>query len=144
MNLKFKSIHPDFVLPEFATPGSAGFDLIALADGYHYSAATISKIPLGFAVEIPPGYAMFITARSGVGYMYGAGVPQGYGLIDSDYRGEVCMLMTSKFPFGWSKGDAIGQAVIMKVERPTFEIVQELSPTQRGEGGFGSTDKKKN
>ena len=138
MLLKFQALHPDFKLPHFATEGAAAFDLVALSRG-HVGPGRIAKVPLGFAVEIPDGYAMFITGRSGNGFNYGVGVPQGYGLIDSDYRGEVSMVLTSEKVFGWLPGDRIGQAVVMPVLRPDLMLVSELSGTDRGVGGFGST-----
>lgn len=138
MNLQIKPLTADFVLPRFATDGAAGFDLHAVQSG---SAITgqVNKIPLGFAVAIPEGYAMLISARSGHGAKYGAGVPHGYGLIDSDYRGELFMLFNTQQPFTWESGDRIAQAIIVEVPRVVFEVVEDLPATKRGTGGFGST-----
>lgn len=140
VQLKVKRLHPDAVIPAVATEGAAGFDLHAVAAGA-VTPGKIVKIPLGLAFEVPPGYCMQLVGRSGNGMKYGAGVAQGYGLIDSDYRGEVCMLMRCDMGFAWGKGDRICQAVILPV--PSVEIVEadELSTTERGSGGFGSTGK---
>lgn len=138
VQLKVKRLHPDAVIPSIATAGAAGFDLHAIEDGSAHP-GKIAKVPLGLAFEVPPGFCMQIVGRSGHGMKFGAGVPQGYGLIDSDYRGEVCMLVRAEMAFAWEKGDRICQAVILPV--PTVEIIEadELSTTDRGNGGFGST-----
>lgn len=138
--IKVKKLHPDAVIPSMATAGSAGFDLYAVNSGL-VSPGNIASIPLGLAFEIPPGYCMQVVGRSGNGKKYGAGVPQGYGLIDSDYRGEVFALLRSEIPFTWKAGDRIAQGVIVAVPELLFDEVEELSTTERGEGGFGSTGK---
>ena len=140
LRIKVKKLHPAAVIPAIATAGAAGFDLVAIEDG-HCHPGKVAKTPLGLAFEIPHGYCMQIVGRSGNGYKYGAGVPQGYGLIDSDYRGEVCMLLRSELGFEWKAGDRIGQAVILPVPELVFDEVEELGATERGEGGFGSTSK---
>ena len=139
--LQIKPLHPNFVAPKYATDGAAGFDLHAIEDG----AATpgvVAKVPLGFAAAVPEGHAMLITARSGHGVKFGAGVPQGYGLIDSDYRGEISMVLTVKRHMDWSVGDRIAQAIIVPVVRVHMTLVWELPDTVRGAGGFGSTGDK--
>lgn len=141
MNLKIKPLHPKFAPPRYATSGSAGFDFHALTTGMAFP-GTVTKVPLGCAVEVPEGHALLITARSGHGAKFGAGVPHGYGLIDSDYRGELFMLFVTSSPFGWAVGDRIAQGIIVPVQHVRFDIVEELSSTARGEGGFGSTGSK--
>ena len=138
MILKFKQLHPDFILPAYATAGAAAFDLRALSAGV-VAPGQIAKIPLGFAVETPKGYALLLTTRSGMGANYGCGVPQGYGLIDADYRGELSMLLCTEKVFTWQAGDRIGQATMIQVAQPVFMIVGDLDETERGTGGFGST-----
>jgi dUTP pyrophosphatase len=138
MLTRIKPLHPNFTAPKYATQGSAAFDLVALNDGLCV-AGQVTRIPLGFAIEIPEGFAMLITTRSGQGLNYGAGVPHGYGLIDSDYRGEVSMVLSCLDPFRWMAGDRIGQAIIIPVLQTEFIIARELSETLRGSGGFGST-----
>ena len=138
MNLLIKPIHPDFTPPRYATAGAAGFDLHAM-EGGSVAPGQIAKIPLGFAVAVPEGHAMLITTRSGHGLKFGAGVPHGYGLIDSDYRGELFMVLCAEKVMSWAKGDRIGQAVIVPVAHARFDLVDELPGTDRGNGGFGST-----
>ena len=99
----------------------------------------IARIPLGCAIELEKGKAMLLTTRSSYGVKYGAGVPQGYGLIDSDYRGELILVMQADVPFTWNYGERIAQGIIIDVHRETIAIVDELSDTVRGVGGFGST-----
>ena len=138
MNLLIKPLHPDFTPPRYATAGAAGFDLHAM-EGGSVAPGQIAKIPLGFAVAVPEGHAMLITTRSGHGLKFGAGVPHGYGLIDSDYRGELFMVLCAEKVMSWAKGDRIGQAVIVPVAHARFDLVDELPGTDRGNGGFGST-----
>lgn len=138
MNLLIKPLHPDFTPPRYATAGAAGFDLHAM-EGGSVAPGQIAKIPLGFAVAVPEGHAMLITTRSGHGLKFGAGVPHGYGLIDSDYRGELFMVLCAEKVMSWAKGDRIGQAVIVPVAHARFDLVDELPGTERGTGGFGST-----
>lgn len=136
--MKIKPLHPDFKPPRYATAGSAGFDFHALTTGTA-DVGRVTKVPLGCAVEVPEGHALLITARSGHGAKFGAGVPHGYGLIDSDYRGELFMVFVTEVPFGWAAGDRIAQGIIVPVQHTRFDIVDELSETPRGTGGFGST-----
>ena len=138
MLLRYKKLHEDAREPVYSTPGAAGFDLHAV-EGGRVLAGDIARIPLGIAVEVPPGCALLLTARSGHGVRHGAGVPHGYGLIDSDYRGELFMVLTTQRPLTWFKGDRIGQGIIVPVYTATFAETAELSDTQRGAGGFGST-----
>lgn len=138
MNLLIKPLHPDFKPPRYASAGAAGFDLHAMVGG-SVEPGQIAKIPLGFAVAVPQGHAMLITTRSGHGLKFGAGVPHGYGLIDSDYRGELFMVLCVEQAMYWEKGDRIGQGVIVEVDHARFDLVDELPSTERGVGGFGST-----
>lgn len=138
MNLKIKSLHPNFVPPRYATAGAAAFDLHAVEAGAAVPGG-ITKVSLGCAVEIPEGHALLITARSGHGVKFAAGVPHGYGLIDSDYRGELFMVFTNQVYFEWKAGERIAQGMLVPVIHARFDLVPELSPTARGAGGFGST-----
>lgn len=136
--MKIKPLHSNFIPPRYATSGSAGFDFHAMHDGIAVP-GHVTKVTLGCAVEVPEGHALLLTARSGHGVKFGAGVPHGYGLIDSDYRGELFMVFVTEAPFGWKAGDRIAQGIIVPVQHVRFDIVDELSPTVRGEGGFGSS-----
>lgn len=138
MNLKIKALHPDFIPPRYASAGAAAFDLHAVEAGMAL-AGEITKIPLGCAVEVPEGAALLITARSGHGAKHGAGVPHGYGLIDPDYRGELFMLFVTERTFSWSAGERIAQGLLVPAHHARFDMVDELSTTARGDGGFGST-----
>lgn len=138
MNLKIKSLHDAFTPPRYATSGSAGFDFHA-AEAGTAQPGEATKVSLGCAVEVPEGHALLITSRSGHGVKFGAGVPHGYGLIDSDYRGELFMVFVTEKGFSWEAGDRIAQGIIVPVQHVRFDLVGELTPTARGEGGFGST-----
>lgn len=138
MNLLIKPLHPDFKPPRYATAGAAGFDMHAM-EGGSVAPGQVAKISLGCAVAVPQGHALLLTARSGHGLKFGAGVPHGYGLIDSDYRGELFMVLCAEKVMSWAKGDRIGQAVIVPVAHARFDLVDELPGTDRGNGGFGST-----
>ncbi len=138
MNLQIKPLHPDFKPPRYATAGAAGFDLHAM-EGGNVEPGQIAKISLGCAVAVPQGHALLLTARSGHGLKFGAGVPHGYGLIDSDYRGELFAVLCVEKPMAWEKGERICQGVIVEVDHARFDLVDELPGTERGTGGFGST-----
>lgn len=141
MKLTLQPLHPNFQVPIFATDGAAGFDLYAVEDGQAL-VGLVTKVPLGFAAAVPEGHAMLISARSGHGAKHGAGVPHGYGLIDSDYRGELFMLFVTNSMFSWKAGDRIAQAIIVPVPRVEFALADTLPETKRGTGGFGSTGAK--
>lgn len=98
-------------------------------------------IPTGISVAIPEGFEGQIRPRSGLAIRNGIGVVNGPGTIDSDYRGEVCVLLINfgKSPFTVRQGDRIAQMVISRVFRALFEEVEDLPPTTRQEGGFGHT-----
>lgn len=136
--VQIKLLHPRAVTPTYATDGSGAFDIRAIDAGFAHP-GTVTKIPLGIAVAIPPGTALLITSRSGHGAKHGAGVPHGYGLIDSDYRGELFMVMRTERTFAWEAGERICQAMLVPALRAAFELVLDLPETARGVGGFGST-----
>ena len=129
-------------LPEYKTKGSAGADCYArLNENIVIEPGDSATIPLGFAVEIPEELEMQIRGRSGLASkkkIYGF-----VGTIDSDYRGEVCAILfnLSKEPFEVNNGDRVAQAVISPIIKASWNIVEDLSDTERGSGGFGSTGK---
>lgn len=139
MILKIKRLHPDARWPSYGTPGAACFDLYAAESAVgRYGRVVVGT---GLAVEIPPGHALFMKPRSGMAFNEGV---QAYaGTIDSDYRGELKVLLTSESGVGIQvvKGDRIAQAMVLPVPRVEFDEVDELSDTDRGAGGFGSTGK---
>lgn len=139
MNIKFKKLRPDALLPVTATSGSACFDLYTI-DKITIKPKDFIRVHTGLSVEIPSGYFMQILPRSGISHR-GIIIPNSPGVIDSDYRGELMVglynLFSEEEVFG--KGSRIAQARIVKVEQVEFELVSELSDTKRGSGGLGST-----
>ena len=143
-----KKLNPKAQLPKFSSLGAAGADLSACLD----DDVQVIKIPpdcwilvpCGFAMEIPEGYEAQIRPRSGLAYKDGITVLNTPGTIDSDYRGEVKVLLINlgERTFDVHHGDRIAQMVINQVPRVIFkEVERELSKTERGEAGYGSTGK---
>lgn len=137
MRLKFKRLHPDAQMPAYAHPGDAGLDLRS-----RYLRTLNPHEPerfsLGFALEIPEGYVGIVKDRSSLGKR---GITVLGGVFDHTYRGEYHILLvnTSEGAYTVRKGDKIAQLVILPVATASVEEVEELSPSDRGEGGFGST-----
>ena len=129
----------DGIIPVYKTEGSAGADCFSRVDAVIKPHET-KVIPLGFAVEIPNGYEMQIRPRSGLATK---GKQAIFGTIDSDYRGEVGAIIynSSDNEFVVKKGDRIAQCLIAPVIIASFNAVDKLSETERGNGGFGSTGK---
>ena len=143
MNIKVKKLYKDVVLPEYKTSGAAAFDFESMIDIIINPNET-KIIPTGLAFEIPDGYELQVRPRSGLSAKTKLRVSNSPGTIDSDYRGEVCIILdniSSEESYTINKGERIAQGVISKVEKITFEEVDELSSTDRGTGGFGSTGK---
>lgn len=166
LDVKIRKLHLDATVPTYTTTGAAAFDLVAVEDVVIAPGAT-AKIPLGLAFEIPPGYVMYVCMRPGIALKTKLRQPNGIGVIDSDYRGEVAMLFEntastsdamrlyrglsidgspahSTVPIDRNtyivrKGDRVAQALIQPVPRVEFTVVDELSETDRGARGFGST-----
>lgn len=127
-------------LPSYATTGAAGMDVVAaedldLAPGQRHAVAT------GFRVAIPDGYEIQVRPRSGLAFKHGISVPNTPGTIDSDYRGELKILLINHGTdsFAIRRGDRIAQLVPAAVTLASFDEVEELDDTHRGAGGFGST-----
>jgi len=127
-------------LPSQATPGSAGHD-IASAEAGELAPGERRLFPTGFAVAIPPGYEIQIRPRSGLALHHGVTLPNTPATIDSDYRGElkIALINLGTEPFKVTRGMRVAQMVVSRVESAQFTLVSTLSPTDRGEGGFGST-----
>ncbi len=138
MKIKIKLLE-NGVMPEYKTVGSAGVDLVSSEDQI-IPPKEIRLIKTGIKVEIPEGYEAQIRSRSGLA-LNGIVVANSPGTIDSDYRGEIGVILAnlSNKPFGLKKGMRIAQMVLSKVERIEFEVVDELSESNRGSKGFGST-----
>lgn len=144
MNLQIKRLEnaKDLPLPKFMTKGSAGLDLFANVEGEMVAPPGVIKlIPTGIAIALPEGYEAQIRPRSGLALRHGISFVNTPGTIDSDYRGEIGVILINlgKEPFVIKRGDRIAQMVINKVEMPEIFEVQELEETERGSGGFGST-----
>jgi dUTP pyrophosphatase len=127
-------------LPAYATEGAAGMDVLAaedvtLAPGARHAVAT------GLAFAIPPGFEIQVRPRSGLALKHGISVPNAPGTIDSDYRGELKVILINHGvePFAIRRGDRVAQLVLAPVLRASWLKVDELDHTERGEGGFGST-----
>ena len=141
MKLKIFKFYPDAVIPQYQTKGAAGFDFCAHLDRpYVMKPGEIHAFDTGVGVEIPKGYELQIRSRSGLAYKYQVSLLNGLGTIDSDYRGEMRMLLKnhSDKEFTVEPGMRIAQGVVAKYERVEFEEISELSKTDRT-GGFGST-----
>lgn len=144
MQLKIKLLREGAALPKRATAESAGLDLCAcLEKDLVLRPMEPTRIPTGIAVELSPGTAGFVYARSGLAGKHGVTLVNGVGVIDSDYRGElqVAMINLSKEEYAVCPGERIAQLVISPVLLPEPVEVQALSGTERGDGGFGSTGK---
>lgn len=151
MKIRIKKLHPDAVVPKYATNGSSGFDLVALEDVTIQPGQT-KLIKTGLAVDVGPGYEMQVRPRSGLSLKTNLRVANSPGTVDADYRGEVCVIMENtinvlNYPSGSNgvaiikKGDRIAQGVICPVMQADIEVVEYLDETDRGAGGFGSTGK---
>src|SRR5262245_52966165 len=127
-------------LPAKATRGSAGFDIASAEEG-DLLPGERRLFPTGFAVAIPEGFEIQIRPRSGLALRFGVTLPNTPATIDSDYRGElkIALINLGTEPFKVTRGMRIAQMVVSKVESARCTLVSTLSPTARGEGGFGST-----
>lgn len=127
-------------LPAYATSGAAGMDVVSaedvvIAPGARHPVAT------GLALAIPEGFEIQVRPRSGLALKHGITVPNTPGTIDSDYRGELKVLLINhgQEPFAIARGDRVAQLVLAPVVQASWDEVDELGETQRGAGGFGST-----
>ena len=149
MNIKIKKLSPLAKTPTYATDGSGCFDIYAINplatlvhEGYPVTFDT------GLAFEIPPGYGMFILSRSGHGFKDNVRLSNSVGVIDADFRGEVKVKLTCDIDPPDDKpglfvkpGDRIAQAMIIPVESCEFDVVEQLTLTDRGTSGFGGSGK---
>ncbi len=143
--LKVKKVRPEAKVPVRATEGSAGMDLSAcISEEITINPGDLKLIPTGIAIELPSsGYVAYIFARSGLGIKHGICLSNGVGVVDSDYRGEVCVGLcnVSSESYTIEPGERVAQMVISPVSLMPVAEVEELSDTSRGAGGFGSTGK---
>lgn len=142
---KVRRLRESAKLPFRATDGSAGMDLYACIDSpVTLGAGEEAVIPTGIAIELPSAeLAAFVFARSGLAIKHGIGLLNGVGVIDSDYRGEICVGVINQLaePYTIAPDERIAQLVIMPVSLINPVEAQSLDDTARGEGGFGSTGK---
>lgn len=143
MTVKIKKLRDNAVIPKRATEFSAGADLYACIDQpVTIEPSGLAKIPTGIAIELPKAdLAAFLFARSGLGVKYGITLSNSVGVVDSDYRGEICVGLcnVSDKPYTIQPNERIAQMVIMPVVLADFVETDELSDTLRGESGFGSS-----
>jgi dUTP pyrophosphatase len=144
LKVKIKKLHEDAVIPQYQTTGAAGFDFHAIEDMEIATRQTV-LVKTGLSMEIPEGYELQVRPRSGMSLKTKMRIANSPGTIDSDYRGEICIIMENMgmlgaLPYDIKKGDRIAQGVICPVFQATF-IEDELNESERGEKGFGSSGK---
>ncbi len=144
LRMRVKRLNADAIVPQYATPGAACFDLHSTDQGMVSKDAAL-VLGTGLAFEIPQDHVMLIFSRSGHGFKNDVRLSNCVGVIDSDYRGEVKVKLAKDGPDGIrgvmsvEKGERIAQAMVIPVQRVVLECADDLSATERGDGGFGST-----
>lgn len=141
MKVKIVKNNP-FKLPEYETRGSAGVDLQAYIENpIVLKPMERYLVPTGLFIEIPEGYEAQVRARSGLAIKHGISLVNGIGTIDSDYRGEIKVILINlgEKDFTINNGDRIAQMVFIRHEQVEFELTESLGDTDRGAGGFGHT-----
>jgi dUTP pyrophosphatase len=144
ITVKVKRLHDieGIPLPVYESQGSSGMDIrAAVKEHVLLKPGEIKRIPTGLAVSVPPGYEAQIRPRSGLALHHGIGMVNSPGTIDSDYRGEIGIIMINwgAEPFAIKSGDRIAQMVFSRVYRADLVEVNDLDTTSRGHGGFGHT-----
>lgn len=136
----FKKTRPDAVVPQYMTVGSVGMDLITV-EGASLLPGMTAYLPTGLQVQLPVGYEMQIRPRSGLSFQYPNYIMNSPGTIDTDYRGEILIMVMNNSKLVWEirAGDRIAQAVIAPIIRPIVYETAMLDTTDRGSGRFGST-----
>lgn len=132
----------DLPLPRYMSDGASGMDLYAaVVDSVTIPGGGVRLVPTGIAVAVPPGYEAQVRARSGLALRSGVFVLNGPGTIDSDYRGEVAVILANfgKTGFSVRRGDRVAQLVIAPVCKAVWTEAEALAPTGRRSGGFGHT-----
>jgi dUTP pyrophosphatase len=148
VEIKIKRLSDEFSdvpLPDYATEGSAGMDIrAAVKDELIIEPGKVALVPTNLSVEIPKGYEIQVRPRSGLAANHSIGILNSPGTIDSDYRGEVKIILMNfgNQPFAIHRGDRIAQLVVSKVYSARIVETENLNSSKRGEGGFGHTGKK--
>jgi dUTP pyrophosphatase len=134
---------PGATVPRYATEGSAGADLTA-AEEATIPPGGVVAVGTGLRIELPEGYEAQVRPRSGLALKHGVTVLNAPGTVDSDYRGEVRVILINhgSEPFRIRPGDRIAQLIVAPVLRASFRETEELADSDRGEGGFGSTGRR--
>jgi len=136
-----RRLHDDLPVPAYAHPGDAGADLVA-AEDVQLAPGQRAVVPTGVAIALPDGYAAFVHPRSGLAAKHGLSLVNAPGTIDAGYRGEIKVIVVNldrDRPITLQRGDRLAQLVVQRVERASFEVVDQLPDSVRSEGGFGST-----
>jgi len=142
VHVTFKKLRPDAAIPRYMTELAAGLDLTAAIDEpIEIPPGERRVVGTGLAVAIPPGYEGSVRPRSGLARDHGITLVNAPGTIDADYRGEICVLAINhgRAPFVVRPGERIAQMVIAPIAHAQVAEADELPPTARGDGGFGST-----
>ena len=129
-----------FLPPAYQTEHAAGLDVYAaVTEPLTIAPGRVAAVPTGVHLEIPPGYEAQVRPRSGLALRHGIGIPNGPGTIDSDYRGELQVLLINfgSEPYVVRRGDRVAQLVFASVARVSLTVAEELQDTARGDGGFG-------
>jgi dUTP pyrophosphatase len=140
VDISVLQLDPDMALPEPAREGDAGIDLRSRVDIVLQEGGGRALVPTGIAIELPPGCAGLVLPRSGLALRHGVTCLNAPGLIDSGYRGEVSVILVNTDPavaFHIERGDRIAQLVVVDVMTVRLVAVPALTPSERGEGGFG-------
>lgn len=136
-----RRVDPGVPLPAYARPGDAGCDLVTTVDAVVEPGERV-LLPTGIAIALPQGYAGFVHPRSGLAARHGVGMVNGPGTIDAGYRGEIMVCLVNHDPretLHLKRFDRVAQLVVQRVEHVVWREVDELSATERGAGGHGST-----
>ncbi|MBR5783493.1 MAG: dUTP diphosphatase [Clostridia bacterium] len=143
MKIPVKKLHPDAVLPTFGSAMAAGADLYSVEEKVIEAGRTVF-VPTGLSMELPAGYGGFIFARSGLACKRDLAPANKVGVIDADYRGEIIVALHNHGQTAQTveKGERIAQMVVLPFLAAEYFETDELSDTDRGNGGFGSTGKK--
>lgn len=142
--MNIQSLHSNFITPTRSTEQAGAFDLYMPESGF-IPEMTLEpvKVPLGFAAEVPAGFGAFVIPRSSTGSKHGVELQNTVGFIDADYRGEWFAFLNTKTGehFEWDAGSRVLQVVVVPVYQGAITLVDSVSKTERGAGGFGSTGK---
>jgi dUTP pyrophosphatase len=140
--VEIRRLRPDAIVPRYQTADAAGMDLHAALDQpMQVAPGAVVAVPTGFAMAIPRGFEGQVRPRSGLALKHALTIVNAPGTLDADYRGPVMVLLINhgREPFTISHGDRIAQLVVAPVVQAELDVVDELSETARGSGGFGST-----